>query len=97
MKTKPLTFLLALTFLFLFSGCVERMLGVKSDVSVFHNITEQHKGKSVVVLPFQEKMVHQKPLSSLTKFPDVENNHSTLIPFEYCFVGIGSLRNVNTL
>ena len=57
MKTKPLTFFLILiVFGFLISGCLGRMLGVESQVSVFHNITEQHKGNSVVVLPFQKEL-----------------------------------------
>ena len=54
---KPLSFLLSLTFLFLFSGCaVEIPNRIGSNVSVFHNITEQQKGKSVVVLPFQKEL-----------------------------------------
>ena len=51
-KTK-LTFLISLTFLFLFSGCGGR---IHSTVSVFHNITEQNKGNKVVVLPFQKEL-----------------------------------------
>ena len=61
---KPLTFLLSLTFLFLFSGCVNDMVGkgtvvpeqVVSNVTVFHTIKGQHKGKSVLVLPFQKEL-----------------------------------------
>ena len=58
MKTKPLTFLLALTFLFLFSGCVTtpEQTFITSNVSVFHTITEKNKGSKVVVLPFKKEL-----------------------------------------
>ena len=52
----PLTFLLSLTILFLFSGCVTSPSPDVSNVSVFHNITEQQKGKSVAVLPFKKEL-----------------------------------------
>ena len=56
MKTK-LTFLLSLTFLFLFSGCVTtpEQKFITSNVSVFHNITAKNKGGKVVVLPFKKE------------------------------------------
>tara|TARA_B100001971_G_C18088814_1_gene482351 strand:- start:18 stop:704 length:687 start_codon:yes stop_codon:yes gene_type:complete len=65
-------FLLLVVFGFLISGCVERMRGVKSDVSVFHNITEQHKGNSVVVLPFQKELESSLEFQNYKK--TIENN-----------------------
>ena len=55
---KPLTFLLSLTFLFLFSGCVTtpEQTFITSNVSVFHTITEKNKGSKVVVLPFKKEL-----------------------------------------
>ena len=55
---KSLTFLLSLTFLFLFSGCVTtpEQIVITSNVSVFHTITEKIKGSKVVVLPFQKEL-----------------------------------------
>ena len=38
------------------SGCVGSVPRIQSQVGVFHNITEQHKGKKVVVLPFQKEL-----------------------------------------
>ena len=57
MKTK-LTFILLLTFLFLFSGCVTtpEQTFITSNVSVFHTITEKNKGSKVVVLPFKKEL-----------------------------------------
>ncbi len=53
-------FLILIVFGFLVSGCAglqpQRPPTVGSTVSVFHNITEQHKGKSVVVLPFEKEL-----------------------------------------
>ena len=46
------TFLILVIFGFLISGCGQ----IISTVGVFHNLTEQHKGKSVVVLPFQKEL-----------------------------------------
>ena len=70
MKTKPLTFLLSLTFLFLFSGCMT--YGIIANVSVFHNITEQHKGNSIVVLPFQKELESSLEFQNYKK--TIENN-----------------------
>ena len=55
---KPLTLLLSLTFLFLFSGCVTtpEQTFITSNVSVFHTITEKNKGSKVVVLPFKKEL-----------------------------------------
>ena len=69
MKT-PLTFLLSLTFLFLFSGCTT--YGIIANVSVFHNITEKYKGKKVVVLPFQTELESSLEFQSYKK--TIENN-----------------------
>jgi len=66
-----LTFLLSLTFLFLFSGCVG-LTQIRSNVSVFHNITEQHKGNSVVVLPFQKELESSLEFQNYKK--TIENN-----------------------
>ena len=72
MKPK-LTFLLALTFLFLFSGChVGPRPHTNSTVSVFHNITEQHKGNSVVVLPFHKELESSLEFQNYKK--TIENN-----------------------
>lgn len=38
------------------SGCVGLGSTIQSQVGVFHNITEQHKGVKVVVLPFQKEL-----------------------------------------
>ena len=70
MKTKPLTFLLSLTFLFLFSGCMTS--GIIANVSVFHNITEKYKGKKVVVLPFQTELESSLEFQNYKK--TIENN-----------------------
>ena len=70
MKTKKLTFLLALTFLFLFSGCMT--YGIIANVSVFHNITEKYKGKKVVVLPFQTELESSLEFQNYKK--TIENN-----------------------
>ena len=75
MKTKSLTFLLALTFLFLFSGCAEIPKipnRVSSNVSVFHNITEKNKGNKVVVLPFQKELESSLEFQNYKK--TIENN-----------------------
>ena len=48
-------FLILVVFGFLISGCAG-FLQIRSNVSVFHNITEQHKGNSIVVLPFQKEL-----------------------------------------
>ena len=40
----------------LIGGCADLQQFVSSNVSVFHNITEQHKGNSIVVLPFQKEL-----------------------------------------
>jgi hypothetical protein len=66
------TFLLALTFLFLFSGCAGLQPHANSTVSVFHNITEQHKGNSVVVLPFQKELESSLEFQNYKK--TIENN-----------------------
>ena len=70
MKTKKLTFLLAITFLFLFSGCMTS--GIIANVSVFHNITEKYKGKKVVVLPFQTELESSLEFQNYKK--TIENN-----------------------
>ena len=75
MKTKPRTFLLSLTFLFLFSGCAEIPKipnRVSSNVSVFHNITEKNKGNKVVVLPFQKELESSLEFQNYKK--TIENN-----------------------
>ena len=56
--SKPLTFLLSLTFLFLFSGCVTtpEQIVITSNVSVFHTITKKNKGSKVVGLPFKKEL-----------------------------------------
>ena len=69
MKNK-LTFLLSLTFLFLFSGCTT--YGIIANVSVFHNITEKYKGKKVVVLPFQKELESSLEFQNYKK--TIENN-----------------------
>jgi len=38
------------------SGCGGMGSSIHSQVGVFHNITEQHKGKKIVVLPFQKEL-----------------------------------------
>ena len=70
LNTQPLTFLLALTFLFLFSGCMTS--GIIANVSVFHNITEKYKGKKVVVLPFQTELESSLEFQNYKK--TIENN-----------------------
>ena len=74
MKTKPFTFLLALTFLFLFSGCVTtpEQTFITSNVSVFHTITEKNKGSKVVVLPFQKELESSLEFQNYKKI--IENN-----------------------
>ena len=49
-------FLIIVVFGLLISGCADLQPFVSSNVSVFHNITEQHKGNSIVVLPFQKEL-----------------------------------------
>ena len=49
-------FLIIVVFGLLISGCADLQPLVSSNVSVFHNITEQHKGNSIVVLPFQKEL-----------------------------------------
>ena len=66
------SFLILVVFGFLISGCVERRHGVKSEVSVFHNITEQNKGNSVVVLPFQKELESSLEFQNYKK--TIENN-----------------------
>ena len=77
MKTKPLTFLLALTFLFLLSGCMT--YGINANVSVFHNITEKHKGKKVVVLPFQTELDSSLGFQSYKKKSRISCKNMVLI------------------
>ena len=74
MKTKPLTFLLSLTFLFLFSGCVTtpEQTFITSNVSVFHTITEKNKGSKVVVLPFKKELESSLEFQNYKKI--IENN-----------------------
>ena len=73
MKT-PLTFLLSLTFLFLFSGCVTtpEQIVITSNVSVFHTITEKNKGSKVVVLPFKKELEISLEFQNYKKI--IENN-----------------------
>ena len=49
-------FLIIVVFGLLISECADLQPLVSSNVSVFHNITEQHKGNSIVVLPFQKEL-----------------------------------------
>ena len=71
---KSLTFLLALTFLFLFSGCVTtpEQIVITSNVSVFHTITEKNKGSKVVVLPFKKELESSLEFQNYKKI--IENN-----------------------
>ena len=71
---KPLTFLLSLTFLFLFSGCVTtpEQIVITSNVSVFHNITAKNKGGKVVVLPFKKELEISLEFQSYKKI--IEDN-----------------------
>ena len=73
MKPK-LAFLLSLTFLFLFSGCVTtpEQKFITSNVSVFHTITEKNKGSKVVVLPFQKELESSLEFQNYKKI--IENN-----------------------
>ena len=66
------TFLILVVFGFLISGCAGLQPRVRSDVSVFHNITEQHKGKSVAVLPFQKELESSLEFQNYKK--SIENN-----------------------
>ena len=66
------TFLILVVFGFLISGCVGGKPAVRSNVSVFHNITEQHKGSSVVVLPFQKELESSLEFQNYKK--TIENN-----------------------
>ena len=74
MNTKPLRFLLSLTFLFLFSGCVTtpEKIVITSNVSVFHTITEKNKGSKVVVLPFKKELESSLEFQNYKKI--IENN-----------------------
>ena len=73
MKPK-LTYFLALTFLFLFSGCVttSEQIVITSNVSVFHTITEKFKGSKVVVLPFKKELESSLEFQNYKKI--IENN-----------------------
>jgi len=67
---KPFTsFFILVIFGLLISGCA---VGAISTVSVFHNITEQHKGNSVVVLPFQKELESSLEFQNYKK--TIENN-----------------------
>ena len=71
---QPLTFLLSLTFLFLFNGCVttSQQIVITSNVSVFHTITEKNKGSKVVVLPFKKESESSLEFQNYKKI--IENN-----------------------
>ena len=68
-------FLLLIIFGFLVSGCAglqPRTPFIESNVSVFHKITEQHKGKSVVVLPFKKELENSLEFENYKEI--IENN-----------------------
>jgi hypothetical protein len=69
-------FLILIVFGFLVSGCAgiqpQTPPPVHSKVSVFHKITEQHKGKSVVVLPFKKDLENSLEFENYKKI--IENN-----------------------
>jgi hypothetical protein len=70
---KPFTsFLILVIFGLLISGCVGGKPPVRSNVSVFHNITEKYKGKKVVVLPFQTELESSLEFHNYKK--TIENN-----------------------
>ena len=64
--------LIFVVFGFLVSGCAGLQPHANSTVSVFHNITEQHKGNSVVVLPFQKELESSLEFQNYKK--TIENN-----------------------
>ena len=66
------TFLIIVVFGLLISGCAGLQPHAVSTVSVFHNITEQHKGKSVAVLPFQKELESSLEFQNYKK--TIENN-----------------------
>jgi hypothetical protein len=68
-------FLILIVFGFLVSGCAglqPRTPFIESNVSVFHKITEQHKGKSVVVLPFNKELENSLEFENYKEI--IENN-----------------------
>ncbi len=64
--------LIFVVFGFLVSGCAGLGPSVHSNVTVFHTITEQYKGKSVVVLPFQKELENSLEFKNYKKI--IENN-----------------------